>query len=234
MIAAGPPPKRPPHIWLESDMRLLMLPILFAVPIVMSLGGCDRAKVAPDQEQAASPPVTQSIAKPEAAQETKKASANERIIKSSGGVEALLSSKFAGTPAPKASFTGADGRDVALSDFAGRPLLVNIWATWCAPCKAEMPLIDKLASEQAGRISVITVSQDLEGRKPVQAFFVQSGIKNLEPYNDSDLALSAAFGSNLALPTTILYNSDGREVWRVIGAVEWSEPAILPLLAEAS
>jgi thiol-disulfide isomerase/thioredoxin len=219
-------------------MRLLMLPILFAVPILVSLEGCDRAKVAPDQEQAVSPPVASSVAKSTAKLEInsdpKKPVAEERVIKSSGGIEALLSTKFAGTSAPKASFTGADGRDVALSDFAGRPLLVNIWATWCAPCKAEMPLIDKLASDQAGRISVIAISQDLQGRAPVRAFFAEANIKNLEPYTDPDLALSSSFGTSLALPTTILYNSDGREVWRVIGAVEWSEPAILPLLAEAS
>jgi thiol-disulfide isomerase/thioredoxin len=219
-------------------MRLLMLPILFAVPILASLGGCDRAKVASDQEQAVSPPVAQSATTPKAKLEIKadpkKPVAAERVIKSSGGVEAMLSTKFAGTPAPTASFKGADGRDVALSDFAGRPLLVNIWATWCAPCKAEMPLIDKLASDQEGRISVIAISQDLQGRAPVREFFNQASIKNLEPYTDQDLALSAAFGNSLALPTTILYDSTGREIWRVIGAVEWSEPAILPLLAEAS
>jgi thiol-disulfide isomerase/thioredoxin len=216
-------------------MRLLMLPILFVVPMALSLGACDRGKVAPDQELARAPtqvgiaPIVQ--ARPITTR--KKPVAEERIVKSSGGIEALLSTKFAGSPAPTASFTGADGRDVALSDFVGRPLLVNIWATWCAPCKAEMPMIDTLGSEQEGRISVIAVSQDLEGRAPVRAFFNEAGIKNLEPYIDRDLALSAAYGSNMRLPTTILYDSDGREVWRVTGAVEWSEAAILPLLAEA-
>jgi thiol-disulfide isomerase/thioredoxin len=222
-------------------MRLLMLPILFVVPMALSLGACDRAKVAPDQEQAPEqklvPAQNQADIAPNAQTQMKtspkKPVAEERVIKSSGGIEALLSTKFAGSPAPTANFTGADGRDVALSDFGGRPLLVNIWATWCAPCKAEMPMIDRLVSEQEGRISVIAVSQDLEGRAPVRAFFNAAGIKNLEPYIDRDLALSAAYGSNMQLPTTILYDSDGREVWRVTGAVEWSEPAIMPLLNEA-
>jgi thiol-disulfide isomerase/thioredoxin len=220
-------------------MRVLILLILLALPLSMSLAGCDRAKDAPDQELAqssgAKPAVTIAPkATPPVPSGPKTPVAAERIIKSSGGMEAMLSTKFAGSAAPAASFTGADGRDVTLADFAGRPLLVNIWATWCAPCKAEMPLIDKLASDQAGRISVIAISQDLEGRAPVRTFFDEAGIKNLEPYIDRDIGISTALGTNIALPITILYDSDGKEVWRVTGAVEWSEPAILPLLAEAS
>ena len=223
-------------------MRLVILRILLALPLSLSLGGCDRAKDAPDQEiaqsaplkpNAASQPTTPTTAPPLPAK-AKGPIAQERIIKSSGGMEATISTKFAGTKAPSAVFTGADGRDVSLTDFAGRPLLVNIWATWCAPCKAEMPLIDALAAAQSGRISVIAVSQDLEGRAPVRAFFDSAGIKNLEPYTDRDIGLSPALGTNIALPTTILYDSDGKEVWRVTGAVEWSEPALLPLLGEAS
>lgn len=217
-------------------MRVLMLLILLALPLSLSLGGCDSAKDAPDQELAqstaqTSPPVAP--AAPAAIAPPTGPIAQERIIKSSGGREAILSTKFAGTPAPKAVFTGADGRDVTLADFAGRPMLVNIWATWCAPCKEEMPLIDALAAAQSGRISVIAISQDLEGRAPVRAFFDSAGIKNLEPYIDRDIGISSALGANIALPITLLYDSDGKEVWRVIGAAEWSNPAIAPLLAEA-
>jgi thiol-disulfide isomerase/thioredoxin len=155
-------------------------------------------------------------------------------LESASGLRATLSYKFAGGQAPVAVFTGADGRDVSLSDFAGRPLLVNIWATWCAPCKAEMPTLDALAEMEEGRVSVIAVSQDLEGRTPVRVFFDKAAIANLEPYTDRDNALLAAFGNNIALPTTILYNSEGREVWRVMGGVEWDDTEMAKLIAEAA
>ena len=155
-------------------------------------------------------------------------------LESANGMRALLSYKFAGQKAPDASFSGPDGGDVSLSDFAGRPLLVNFWATWCAPCKAEMPTLDALAALEKGRVAVIAVSQDLEGRPPVVAFFEKTGVKNLEPYTDSDNLLLAAFNNQLALPTTILYDSEGREVWRVVGGVEWDDTEMAKLLREAA
>lgn len=154
-------------------------------------------------------------------------------LESANGMRATLSYKFAGQAAPKAVFTGADGRDVTLADFAGRPLLLNLWATWCAPCKAEMPTLDALAELEEGRISVIALSQDLEGRKPVAEFFKSADIGNLEPYTDSDNAMLAAFGNAVALPTTILYDSEGREIWRVAGGVEWDDAEMAKLLREA-
>lgn len=155
-------------------------------------------------------------------------------LESANGMRATLSYRFAGQRAPDAVFTGADGRDVSLRDFAGRPLLVNLWATWCAPCKAEMPTLDALAALEEGQVSVIAVSQDLQGRKPVTAFFESTGIENLEPYTDTDNGLLAAFDHKIALPTTILYDSEGREVWRVIGGVEWDDAEIGKLLREAA
>ncbi len=154
-------------------------------------------------------------------------------MESANGMRASLSYTFAGQAAPKAVFAGADGRDVTLADFAGRPLLLNLWATWCAPCKAEMPTLDALAALEEGRMSVIAVSQDLEGRTPVTAFFKSTGIANLEPYTDADNALLAAFGNAVALPTTILYDSEGKEVWRVAGGVEWDDAEMAKLLREA-
>lgn len=149
-------------------------------------------------------------------------------------MKATLTYQYAGQPAPSANFIGADGRDVKLSDFAGRPLLVNLWATWCAPCKAEMPTLDALAALDEGKLTVLAVSQDLDGRKPVNAYFAASKIVNLEPYTDPDNALMAAYGNNIPLPTTILYDSDGKEVWRVIGGVEWDDAEMEKVLAEAS
>lgn len=189
---------------------------------LMLLAGCDSGSKPAGQAQPANPAI---------AGKDKSADIG---LESASGLRATLTYKFAGRQAPKAVFTGADGRDVSLADFAGRPLLVNIWATWCAPCKAEMPTLDALAALEEGTVSVIAVSQDLEGRAPVRAFFDKSAITNLEPYTDPENALLAAFGNNIALPTTILYDPEGLEVWRVTGGVEWDDAEIAKLLSQAA
>ncbi len=81
---------------------------------------------------------------------------------------------------------------------------------------------------------MIAVSQDLTGRAPVRKFFDSAQIANLEPFTDPDNGLLGAIGGNPALPVTILYDSDGREVWRVSGGVEWDDEEVAKLLAEAS
>jgi thiol-disulfide isomerase/thioredoxin len=189
--------------------------------VLLLLAGCDSGSKPAGQAQPAAPVV---------AGNTERADIG---LESASGMRATLTHKFAGAAAPKAVFTGADGRDVTLADFAGRPLLVNIWATWCAPCKAEMPTLDALAALEEGRVSVIAISQDLEGRGPVKAFFDKAVIANLEPYTDRDNAVLAAFGNNIALPTTVLYDANSLEVWRVIGGVEWDDAEIAKLLREA-
>lgn len=186
------------------------------------LAGCDSGSKPAGQAQPAGAVVTGDIKQADVG------------LESASGLRATLSYKFAGQPAPKADFQAADGRDVTLAAFAGRPLLVNIWATWCAPCKAEMPTLDALATLEEGRVSVIAISQDLEGRAPVRAFFDKAAIVNLEPYTDADNAILEAFGNNIALPTTILYDSAGREVWRVMGGVEWDDAEMAKLLREAA
>lgn len=205
-------------------MRLLMIPFLL-LPAMM-LAGCDKASK--PSEQAQETPATVRTASSE------KGKAADIGLESRNGMNALLTYAFAGKIAPEVTFTGADGRDVHLSDFRGRPLLVNIWATWCAPCKAEMPTLDRLAVLEEGKTSVIAVSQDLEGRRPVAVFFEEIGFDNLEPYIDSQNQLLTNIGGNVKLPTTILYDSQGKEVWRVEGGVEWDDAEMAKLIAEAS
>lgn len=201
-------------------MRYTIAPLLI-LPALL-LAGCDKA----------SAPQGQAPDKPVAGPQSQVGTGDVELV-AADGVKATLMRKFAGQAAPGAAFTGADGRDVSVTDFAGRPVLVNLWATWCAPCKLEMPMLDKLAAREEGKLTVLTVSQDLEGRKPVRAFFDTAKIVNLEPYTDKDNVLMAAFGNNIALPTTILYDSDGREVWRVMGGVDWESEKVAQLLREA-
>lgn len=199
-------------------MRRLSLISLLAA-CALSVGGCDRESPAKEQAE----PVTANPV-------TAKAGAG---LESANGLRAELSYAYAGSAAPDAPFIGADGREVALTDFAGRPMLVNFWATWCVPCKIEMPTLDALAELESGKVTVIAIAQDLKGRAPVRGFFDESQIVNLEPYTDRSNRVWGSIGGTPKLPTTILYDSEGREVWRVIGGVEWDDAEITALLAEA-
>jgi thiol-disulfide isomerase/thioredoxin len=143
-----------------------------------------------------------------------------------------LDRSHAGTPAPAAAFEDAEGRDTTLAEFRGRPLLLNLWATWCAPCVVEMPSLDRLAAREQGRVQVVAISQDLDGRDLVDRFFARTRLTNLEPFLDGDMALMTALGIG-TLPTTILYDADGREVWRMTGMAEWDGERARRLLAEA-
>ena len=196
-------------------MRLLIALILLV------LAGCDKESVPKGQAQPASTGTAVNSDR------------SEISLQSKDGMRATLSYKFAGQKAPSAPFADADGQDVTLADFEGKPLLLNIWATWCAPCKAEMPTLDALAQLEKDWMNVIVVSQDLEGRAPVLAFFKEIGVKNLQPYTDPDNAILAAFNNAIALPTTILYDKDGQEVWRIAGGVEWDDADMAKLLREA-
>lgn len=125
-----------------------------------------------------------------------------------------------GTIAPDVSFEGPDGAPVSLSDFRGRPVLVNLWATWCAPCIAELPTLDRLAVREQGKLHVLAVSQDLQGAEKVDPFFAERDFKTLAPYLDPENGLNFAFNSGV-MPTTILFDADGRELWRYLGDTDW-------------
>jgi thiol-disulfide isomerase/thioredoxin len=136
-----------------------------------------------------------------------------------------------GTPASGAVFTDPDGKPVKLADFGGKPLLVNLWASWCAPCVKELPTLDRLA--QSGKIQVLAVSQDDGPHPSVVAFLQAHKIATLEPYQDAKMSLSGALGPDTVLPTSILYDANGKEVWRFVGDQDWTSPEAAKLLAEA-
>lgn len=139
-----------------------------------------------------------------------------------------------GKPAPATEFQDAQGKEVTLASFKGRPLLVNLWATWCAPCVKELPTLDKAASSAGpGGVQVIAVSQDSGPRESVVAFLKTNGIATLQAYHDPRMALSGALGAQV-LPTSILYDSEGREVWRYVGDLDWTGAEAVNLLAEAA
>ena len=136
----------------------------------------------------------------------------------------------AGTPAPAIAFRDPSGKETSLAAFAGRPLLVNLWATWCAPCIKELPTLARLSSSQDA-ITVLALSQDMQPQPAVAAFLVERKIA-VKPYQDSEMAMSSALGANI-LPTTILYGADGKEIWRFTGDLDWTGAKAAELLKEA-
>ncbi|HEX2762238.1 MAG TPA: TlpA disulfide reductase family protein [Allosphingosinicella sp.] len=143
-----------------------------------------------------------------------------------------LDRSHAGTRAPGTEFRDADGEILAIRDFSGRPVLLNLWATWCAPCVAEMPTLDALAGREGERLEVLTVSQDTAARERVRAWFDIQGFRNLEMRLDPEMRLMADLKVD-TLPTTIFYDAEGREVWRVTGMEDWESAETAELLREA-
>jgi thiol-disulfide isomerase/thioredoxin len=185
----------------------------------MLIGGCDRQSRPAGQEN------TASAALPDEAPAAPAAP-------SSGAKPAMTIDRgHKGEAAPGIGFADPDGKPVTLASFKGKPVLLNLWATWCAPCVAEMPTLDKLAAREAGRITVLTVSQDLDGKPIVMPFFAKGGYRSIKPYLDSQAALSTGYQANL--PTTILYDSTGHELWRVAGGMDWTGAEAAALVAEA-
>lgn len=124
-------------------------------------------------------------------------------------------------PAPEVAFYDAAGAERTLAAYRGRPLIVNLWATWCAPCVKEMPALDRLLGLlRADEIAVLALSSDREGAPVVQRFYESHAIRNLEILIDRRTALARAFATP-GLPTTILLDRDGRELGRVVGVAEW-------------
>lgn len=133
-------------------------------------------------------------------------------------------------PAPEVEMHDGDGTVVTLSDFAGHVVVLNFWATWCAPCVREMPSLDRLQAALGARgLRVVAVSLDREGTAAVLPFYERTGIEHLGVYLDAGGRVSRAFGTR-GLPTTIVLDAQGRIVGRYQGAAEWDSAAAIALL----
>ena len=136
-----------------------------------------------------------------------------------------------GKEMPAIPFADEKGGPATLTQFRGKPLMVNLWATWCGPCIAEMPALDKMAQAE-DRFRLITVSQDLEGAKVIGPFFEKKGFKALSRFADQQNVLMSALGTE-TLPTTIFYDAAGKELWRVYGAMDWNGAPARKLIDDA-
>lgn len=115
----------------------------------------------------------------------------------------------------------------------GTPLLVNLWATWCAPCLKELPTLDALAAGTRGRLVVLPISQDMEGWRKVGPAFTPEKYPNLQTMLDSQTLIGAELKAQ-GLPLTILYGADGKEAWRYAGDRDWNSKESRTLLGIAT
>lgn len=203
-----------------------LLPALLG-PLV---AGCDRKSAGPVQANVVdAPPATSPPATSPASTSPDEATGPAAPARAPVGG---LDRGHAGQPAPTATFRTIDGKPETLARFRGHPLLVNLWATWCGPCLKEMPTLDALATAKGTALTVLPVSQDLDGAAKVAPYLAKSGFRTLKPALDPKTSLSLAYRANL--PTSILYGSDGREVWRYTGDLDWTGAKATALLAEAT
>jgi thiol-disulfide isomerase/thioredoxin len=132
---------------------------------------------------------------------------------------------FAATAEPRATpsinFTDAADKPLTLVDFKGKIVLLNFWATWCAPCVEEMPALDRLQAAKGGAdFAVVAISVDRQGKPLVEPFLEKLAIKALPMYIDASSASMRAFNLR-GLPTTILLDREGRELGRLEGPAKW-------------
>lgn len=133
---------------------------------------------------------------------------------------------------PEVSFRDANGKSLSLGDFHGKVVLLNLWATWCLPCRAEMPTLDRLQTQLGGPgFAVVALSIDRDGRTAVDPFFRQVGIVHLARYLDTSGKAAGRLGA-LGLPTTLLIDPQGQEVGRLVGPAEWDRAEMIAFLRQ--
>jgi thiol-disulfide isomerase/thioredoxin len=132
-------------------------------------------------------------------------------------------------PAPAVSFVDLAGNTVSLSEFTGKIVLVNLWATWCEPCLREMPSLERVQSRLGDKIAVVAISEDRGGSKTVDPFIDKLGLKSVKIYLDPKSAMERAFKVQ-GLPTSFLIDRQGRVLGRVEGGAEWDAPKLLEVL----
>ncbi|MGV8988332.1 MAG: TlpA family protein disulfide reductase [Cypionkella sp.] len=167
---------------------------------------------------------------------------NRRVFLKSTAALALT----AGTAAARAPFALYDtplplvspplqnsiGRTLRLDSFAGRLILVNVWATWCAPCREEIPALDRLQAQLGGKgFAVVPVSIDEGGIDAARQFYSDFGITNLDLYWGQDLRVKLAFAV-YGLPTSLLINRNGLEIGRVSGPARWDGAGSIEQLSQ--
>lgn len=130
-------------------------------------------------------------------------------------------------------FQSAEGKPLKLEDWKGRVVLVNLWATWCGPCRKEMPALNELQKQMGSKdFEVVAISVDLKGAEASAAFLKEMGVDSLALYVDPKVTLLNLFQAP-GLPVTILIDRKGREAARLVGPAEWASPEAIALIKAA-
>ncbi|RXG91102.1 TlpA family protein disulfide reductase [Bradyrhizobium zhanjiangense] len=133
-------------------------------------------------------------------------------------------------PVAAVQFSDEEGRPRSLADFKGKVVVLNLWATWCVPCRKEMPALDRLQATLGGaELEVVPLSVDRGGHEAVRKFYSEVTIRNLAVYTDPSGQALRAVGA-IGLPTTLIIDRAGQEVGRALGPAEWDSPEIADTL----
>ena len=136
----------------------------------------------------------------------------------------------AAKPVAALDFKDGDGQVRSLADFIGKVVVLNLWATWCVPCRKEMPALDRLQTSLGGRnFAVVPLSIDHGGRETVAKFYAENGIRELPVYTDTSGEALRALGA-VGLPTTLVLDRAGEEIARIVGPAEWDAPEVVEFL----
>ena len=174
--------------------------------VALLAGGCDRQTDSPAQPPAAAAPETP---------------------------VGVLDRSHKGAPLPALTVKDAGGKPLKLAELTGKPVLINLWATWCGPCVVELPTLNAIAADAGAPVRVVTISQDSGDPGKVAAFLAERGGKALPAWIDPENDLSFHYQTG-TLPTTVLYDAQGREVWRFVGGKEWNSAEAAKLIAEGA
>jgi thiol-disulfide isomerase/thioredoxin len=134
---------------------------------------------------------------------------------------------------PETSFLDATSKERSLGDWRGKVVLLNLWATWCAPCRKEMPGLDRLQAEMGSdKFDVVAVSIDKTGLEGAKKFLDQIKVERLGVYADPSVRLGNTLKA-IGMPTTLLIDREGREIGRLVGPAEWDSDEAKSLIQAA-
>jgi thiol-disulfide isomerase/thioredoxin len=163
--------------------------------------------------------------------------ATERLAPLAGGEVAAVTVPRESKPLPDLSFNGPDGTVKTLADFKGRTILLNLWATWCVPCRQEMPALDRLQAALGGpQFEVVAVNIDTRNLDRPQAWLKDAAIERLTYYADPGAKVFQDLkrvGKAVGMPTTLLVDPQGCELALINGPAEWASDDALRLVRAA-